>query len=109
MPIIYRCDKCGREEVKGGMATTGWYTKMLVGGTQVLCPECGKEQRAEEIEEDLIKKLSRGDEELEEQIKQALDKRRKSLRMWFFWKRIKKKGREIEIPALKIKIENKNG
>lgn len=67
MPIIYRCDNCEREEVAGEIS--GWYTKMLLGGTQVLCPKCGAEKRKEDIEEEIIQRLARGDKELEKQIR----------------------------------------
>ena len=67
MPIIYKCDGCEREEVVGEIS--GWYTKMLLGGTQVLCPKCGAERRKEDIEEEIIQRLAQGDQKLEKQIR----------------------------------------
>ena len=44
MPVILRCDKCGKETVNNFPTNQGWMVKPIMGGVEVACPECqGKE------------------------------------------------------------------
>ena len=80
-PIIIRCKKCGN-------------SFLFLRNCLEKCTTCGEEY------------ISHRDEKTEKREQSA--KERKPLGIWFLEENLKR-GREIEIPALKIKIKNKNG
>ncbi|MBU4142540.1 hypothetical protein KJ590_00870, partial [Patescibacteria group bacterium] len=46
MPIILKCNECGKETSQGYPADQGWSVKPQIGGTEVLCPDCRQKKAA---------------------------------------------------------------